>query len=84
MHQHTCESPLLEPIYTNALSRYEMVDAMEVSPKSSILSPVTLQGNVDDRFRKFPQGTKFTIRNNAFLQFVIKQIFSQSMLFSHK
>ena len=61
-----------------------MVDAMEVSPKSSILSPVTLQGNVDDRFRKFPQGTKFTIRNNAFLQFVIKQIFSQSMLFNHK
>lgn len=46
-----------------------MVDAMEVSPKSSILSPETLQGNVDDRFRKFPQGTKFTIRNNAFLQF---------------
>ena len=46
-----------------------MVDAMEVSPKSSILSPVTLQENVDERFRKFPQGIKFTIRNNAFLQF---------------
>lgn len=61
-----------------------MVDAMEVSPKSSILSPVTLQENVEDRFRKFPQGTKFTIRNNVFLQFVIKQIFSQSMLFNHK
>ena len=52
-----------------------MVDAMEVSPKSSILSPVTLQENVDERFRKFPQGIKFTIRNNAFLRFVIKQIF---------
>ncbi|KAI3740322.1 hypothetical protein L2E82_30750 [Cichorium intybus] len=26
----------LEPTYTNALSRYDMVDAIEVSPKSSI------------------------------------------------
>ena len=61
-----------------------MVDEMEVSPKSSILSPVTLQENVDDTFRRSLWGTKFTIQNNVFLGFVIKQIFFPSTLFNHK
>lgn len=59
----TWESPKLEPTKTTALSRYDIDEATDVSPKSSILSPVTLASTRENNIKR-PESINLSNRAN--------------------